>query len=70
MNDTNPEIARMVRDRYAAMTPQERVHIGAEMFDTARAIVIASFPPNLTERERRRMLCQRFYGNLFDGAFR
>ncbi|MFN0313881.1 MAG: hypothetical protein ACKVQA_02415 [Burkholderiales bacterium] len=70
MNDTSPEIGRMVRDRYAAMSPQERVRIGAEMFDTARSIVIASFPPNLTEKERRRMLCQRFYGDLFDEAFR
>lgn len=59
----------MVRERYAAMTPQERVRIGADMFDTARAIAIASFPAGLTERERRRMLCQRFYGDLSKDAF-
>ena len=47
MNDTSPEIARMVRSRYAQMQPVERFLIGVSMFDTARAIVLASLPADL-----------------------
>lgn len=68
MNDTSPEIARMVRDRYAAMQPVERFLIGVSLFETARAIVIASFPPNLSERNLRRRLCERLYPELVETA--
>ena len=40
MNDTSPEIARMVRERYAQMEPQ-RFQIGVSMFETARAVVLS-----------------------------
>ena len=69
MNDTSPEIARMVRDRYATMQPAERFLIGVSMFETARAIVIASFPTNLSERDLRRRLCERLYPELVEAAF-
>ena len=69
MDDTSLEIAEYVRKRYRDMTPLERLRIGAEMFDSARAMVLASFPPDLTELERRRLLSRRLYGSLFDAAF-
>ncbi|MEX0958974.1 MAG: hypothetical protein WDZ63_06760 [Burkholderiales bacterium] len=69
MNDTSPEIARLVRDRYAAMQPAERFLIGVSLFETARAIVIASFPPDLPDRDLRRRLCERLYPELVDAAF-
>ncbi|MGI9303047.1 MAG: hypothetical protein ACR2RB_10105 [Gammaproteobacteria bacterium] len=62
MKDTSPEIRKFVHDRYMAMTGEERFLIGAEMFDTARCIVQASFPPGISELERRKLLCERFYG--------
>lgn len=62
MKDTSPEIERMVRERYLAMSPEERFLIGAQMFETARTIVLASFPPGLSPGEVRRRLCERFYG--------
>ena len=40
MNDRHPEIARLVRERYARMTPQERFLIGVRMFETARAMAV------------------------------
>jgi len=40
--------------------------ISFEMFDAARAIVLASFPPGLDETEKRRLLLQRFYPTLQD----
>jgi hypothetical protein len=69
VNDTSPEIARMVRDRYANMQPVERFLIGVSLFETARAIVIASFPPDLSHRDLRRRLCERLYPELAAAAF-
>lgn len=52
----------MVRDRMMKLSGAERFVIGARMFESARAIVLASFPQNISEPERRRMLYERFYG--------
>jgi hypothetical protein len=44
----------MLRERYAKLTGAERLIMGAGMFETARALALASFPPGLTTRETRR----------------
>lgn len=69
MNDTSLEFSRLIAARYAGMRPEERVGIAAEMFDTARELVLASFPPGLSATEVRRRLCRRLYGGLADKAF-
>ena len=69
MNDTHPEIEKMLRKKYMQMTGAERVLIGARMYDTARAIVLSSLPKNLSELERRRLLYERFYGPAPRGLF-
>ena len=69
MNDTSPEIARMVRNRYAEMQPIERFLIGVSLFETARAIVLASLPADLPPRELRRKLCERLYPELAAEAY-
>ena len=66
MNDTTTDIAAIVRERLLSRTGAERVEMGSRMFDVARAIVIASFPPGLSEIETKRRLCQRLYGNEVD----
>jgi hypothetical protein len=63
MNDTTPEIAAIVRERLLSRSGAERVVMGSRMFDVARTIALASFPPDLSEIETKRMLCKRFYGN-------
>jgi hypothetical protein len=63
MNDTSPKIEAMIRERYKQMTPDERVTIAASMFETARAIVLSSLPPNLSRREQRLALARRFYAD-------
>ena len=63
MNDTTPEIAAIVRERLLSRSGVERVVMGSRMFDVARTIALASFPPDLSEIEIKRMLCERFYGN-------
>lgn len=69
MNDTSPEIAEMIRQRYLAMSAAERLVIGARMFETARAMVVASLPRGLSPKETRRHICERFYGDLAQEVF-
>ena len=63
MTDTSPEIERLVHERLMAMSGEQRFLIGIRMFETAREIVLASFPPGLSQSEIRRRLFERFYGD-------
>jgi hypothetical protein len=63
MTDTSPEMADRYRSMLLARSPSERVIMAAQMFDAARAIVLASFPPNLSPDERRRRIFARLYGD-------
>ena len=70
MNDTSPEIEALLEARYAAMTGSERALIAMQMFETAQQIVLSSLDPGLSEIERKRELCRRFYGDeLAQAAF-
>lgn len=66
MNDTAPEIAEIMRQKLLDRSGVERVLMSSRMFDDARAIVLASFPPGLSKIEIKRRLCERFYGNEVD----
>lgn len=68
MSDTPPEIADLMRARLLERTGAERVVMGSQMFDAARAIVLASFPPGLSEIEIKGRLCERLYGMEVDAA--
>ena len=70
MRDTTPEFRKLMEEGYARMTPEERVRVCTEMFDTARALAEASLPAGLDPAERRFRLCERFYGELAARAFR
>ena len=65
MNDTSPEAKRIQDELFAKLTGEERMLMGLEMFETARKIVLSSFPENLSENEIRKRLFLRFYGNEF-----
>lgn len=67
--DTSPAVEKFLRERYAKLSGAERLTMGASMFETARALVFASFPPGLTQRELHRRLCERFYGSLADRVY-
>ena len=62
MSDTPPEIERMVRDEIMARSDEERFIMGAQMFDSAREMLKASLPKDLSETEQRRLLFKRIYG--------
>lgn len=66
MNDTDPEIARLVRRRLLERCGAERVLMGSRMFDVAKAMVLASFPEGLSEIEVKARLCERLYGDEID----
>jgi hypothetical protein len=51
-----------------ARTPAERLAMGSQMFEAARAIMLASLPPGLSATEIRRRLCERLYGDEVDLA--
>ena len=66
MNDTDPEIEQLVRQRLMERSGAERVVMGSRMFDVARAMILASFPPDLTPLEIKERLCERLYGDEID----
>jgi hypothetical protein len=68
VTDTSPEIAAAVRERIMKFSGAERFIMGAQMFESARAVVLASLPKNISEAERRRILFERFYGDLPSSA--
>ena len=63
MNDTSPEIAEMMRERLMALSGAERMEMASSMFDAAREMILASFPPGLSETETLISLCERLYGD-------
>jgi hypothetical protein len=62
MNDTSPEIAKLVREKLMSRSGSERFVMGTRMFDAARAVVLASLPAGLSPDELKRQLFQRVYG--------
>lgn len=62
LTDTSPEVARMVHDRLIARSGAERFVMGAQMFEAARKMVLASLPADLSDSERKRRLFERIYG--------
>jgi hypothetical protein len=69
VNDTSPEMEKMIAERYKLMTPDQRMKIASSMFETARAIIESSLPLTLTHRERRLAFARRLYaGELPEAA--
>ena len=66
MNDTDPHVAELVRQRLMQRSGAERMMMASGMFEAAKAMVLASFPPGLTEIEIKQRLVERFYGDEVD----
>jgi hypothetical protein len=66
MNDTDPQIAELVRRGLLERSGPDRMLMGSRMFDVAKAIVLASFPEGLSDIEIKTRLCERFYGDEID----
>lgn len=72
LKDTTPEIEKLQNELWMKRTPQERVRFQMELFSAARQVIIASMPKGLSDREFKRRLYFRTYGeelpdDFFDG---
>ncbi len=66
MGDTSPEVEQKFREILLARSGAERMLMGASMYDTARAFVLASLPDDLSPDELKRRIFRRFYGSEID----
>ncbi len=69
MNDTNPKIQKLLDNKYAAMTPEERAKMGFSMYDFAKLQVISSIKqanPTISELDLKKQVFTRFYENDFE----
>ena len=62
MTDTLPEVAEIVRSKLMSRSGVERFIMGAQMFDAARRMALASLPSDLPPEELKRQLFERIYG--------
>jgi hypothetical protein len=62
MTDTPPEIEEIVRAKLMSLSGSERFVMGAQMFEAARRMVLASLPADLPAEELKRQLFERIYG--------
>lgn len=70
MTDTEPEVARKFYEMIMSRSGEERFMMGIRSFEAARAIVLASLPRNLPERELKHRLFERFYGASVEEVLR
>ena len=62
MQDTSIEMQRIYHDLLMSKTGEERFLMGISMFQTARELVLASFPKNISDKQKKKLLFKRFYG--------
>jgi hypothetical protein len=62
VSDTSVEMEKRLRECYRRMSADRRIRIASSMFETARALIDSSLPPELTGGARRLALARRMYG--------
>jgi hypothetical protein len=62
LKDTTREIEEMQNELWMKRTPQERARFASAMFAAARNVIIESLPKDLSEREFKKQLYRRTYG--------
>lgn len=71
MKDTAEEIDAAYRERFASLSPLERLVMMSDMFDTARALMeagIRTSQPEISSRDLRIEMFKRLYWNDLDEA--
>lgn len=66
MYDSSSSVEEFYREKLMERSPEERFMMGIRMFETARSMVLASLPANLSHKERCFNLFLRFYGHELD----
>lgn len=65
MEDTTPEIKQKFYEILMSRTEEERFVMCAEMFESAKEIIISQLPPELSENRRNQLICEKLYGENF-----
>ena len=60
--DTTREIEEMQNELWMKKTPQERARFASAMYSACKDVIIASLPKDLSEKEFKRQLYFRTYG--------
>lgn len=68
MDDTSQAMEALFHRRLMERSGEERVAMGSRMFESARALVLASFSDGLSPAERLYNIFLRFYGRDLDPA--
>ena len=69
MNDTHPEIERVLNSRYAALSPERRLEMGYSMFDFSKELIEASIRnenPSISNQELKKQIFLRLYKDDFE----
>ena len=69
MTDTTREIEEMQNELWMKKTPQERARFASAMFAAGRRAVIASLPKDLSDKEFKKQLYFRTYGEHLPDDF-
>ncbi len=59
----------MMFELIMAKTPEERLEMGFSMLGTAKELIAASLPKDMSESERRRRIYERLYGEALPKGF-
>ena len=62
LRDTSPEIEKIQFELMLKMSPNQRIAMGCEMFMSARQAFLNSLPKDLSEKEIKKQLYFRTYG--------
>ena len=64
MNDTSESVDQQFRAMLMTKSGADRLRMGSSMFDSARRMMLASFPKNLPLKELRQLILARTYPEL------
>jgi len=69
--DTTPDAAEQLHRLLLVRSSEARIRMACDMFESARALVIASFPREVAQDPVRRAIAvlTRMYGHDVDGTF-
>ena len=71
MNDTPPHIQKIVDELIEKKTPEERLRMASDMYDTAKKMVISSIlneNPSISAQDLKAEVFLRFYGHEFSSS--
>lgn len=69
LKDTTAEIERLQNELWMMRTPQQRAEFASAMFAANRDAIIATLPAGLSDREFKRQLYFRTYGEQLPEDF-